>query len=89
MLIRMKNITSKYITNQVNWLHDEVINSFMFRLTKDIIDTIYRELSKGLLTAYRSPLVYLNDPVNATNKLYRDLAMVHTVIRSFLHKLKK
>ena len=89
MLIRMKNITSKYITNQVNWLHDEVINSFMFRLTKDIIDTIYRELSKGLLTAYRSPLVYLNDPVNATNKLYRDLEMVHTVVRSFLHKLKK
>ena len=67
----------------------KVINSFMFRLTKDISNTIYRALSKGLLIAYRSPLVYLNDPVNATNKLYRDLAMVHTVVRSFLHKLKK
>ena len=35
------------------------------------------------------PLVYLNDPVNATNKLYGDLAMIHTVVRSFFHKLKK
>ena len=89
MLIRMKNISSKDIANQVNWLHYEVINSFMFRLTKDISNTIYRALSKGLLIAYRSPLVCLNDPVNATNKLYRDLAMVHTVVRSFFHKLKK
>ena len=41
------------------------------------------------LLRMESPLVYLNDPVNATNKLYRDLAMVHTVVRSFFHKLKK
>ena len=52
MLIRMKSISSKDITNQVNWLHDEVINSFMFRLTKGITDTIYRASSKGLLIAY-------------------------------------
>ena len=52
MLIRMKNISSKDITNQVNWLHDEVINSFMFRLTKDISNTIYRASSKGLFIAY-------------------------------------
>ena len=41
------------------------------------------------LLRMESPLVYLNDPVNATNKLYRDLAIVHTVVRSFIHKLKK
>ena len=52
MLIRMKNINSKDITNQVNWLHDEVINSFMFYLTNEITDTIYCASSKGLLIAY-------------------------------------
>ena len=41
------------------------------------------------LLRMESPLVYLNDPVNATNKLYRDLAIVHTVVQSFIHKLKK
>ena len=83
------NKNERYHFQRIYKSGQKVINSFMFRLTKDISNTIYRALSKGLLIAYRSPLVYLNDPVNATNKLYRDLAMVHTVIRSFLHKLKK
>ena len=32
---------------------------------------------------------YLIDPMNKTNELYRDLAMVHTVVRRIFHKFKK
>ena len=32
---------------------------------------------------------YLIDPMNKTNKLYRDLAMVHTIVRRIFHKFKK
>ena len=30
-----------YKSYRVSWLHDEVMNSFMFRLTKDFTDSIY------------------------------------------------
>ena len=32
---------------------------------------------------------YLIDPMNKTNELYRDLAIVHTVVRRNFHKFKK
>ena len=32
---------------------------------------------------------YLIDPMNETNELYRDLAMIHTFMRSIFHKFKK
>ena len=32
---------------------------------------------------------YLIDPMNETNELYRDLAMVHTVVRKIFRKFKK
>ena len=32
-----------YKSYRVSWLHDEVINSFMFRLTKDFTDTIHHQ----------------------------------------------
>ena len=36
----------------MGWLHDEVINSFMFCLTKDFTDTIYCASSEALLIAH-------------------------------------
>ena len=41
-----------YKSYQVGWLHDEVINSFTLRLTKDFTDTIYCASSEALLIAY-------------------------------------
>ena len=38
-----------YKPYRVGWLHDEVINSFVFRLTKDFTDTIYCASSEALL----------------------------------------
>ena len=32
---------------------------------------------------------YLIDPMNETNELYRDLTMVHTIVRKIFHKFKK
>ena len=32
---------------------------------------------------------YLIDPINETNELYRDLAMVHIVVQKNFHKFKK
>ena len=37
-----------YKPYRVSWLHDEVINSFMFCLTKDFTDTIYCASSEAL-----------------------------------------
>ena len=37
---------------RVGWLHDEVINSFMFRLTKDFTDSIYCASSEALFIAH-------------------------------------
>ena len=115
-----------YKSYQVGWLHDEVINSFMFRLTKDFANTIYCASSEALLIAHGMSfgrlwkninlsivkkifipfnpnilhwvLIYINiekecsyliDPMNKTNELYRDLAMVHTVVRRIFYKFKK
>ena len=41
-----------YKSYRVDWLHNEVINSFMFRLTKDFTDTIYCGSSEALLIAH-------------------------------------
>ena len=46
-----------YKCYRVGWLHDEVINSFMFLLTKDFTDTIYCASSEALLIAHESHLV--------------------------------
>ena len=40
-------------SHRVGWLHDDVINSFMFRLTKDITNTFYCASSEALFIAYR------------------------------------
>ena len=100
---------------QVGWLHDEVINSFMFRLTRHFTDTIYCASSEALLIAngksfgkkifipfnpnnlhwllininIEKERSYLIHPMNKTIELYRDLAMVHSVVRRIFHKLKK
>ena len=42
-----------YKSYRVGWLHDDVINSFMFRLTKDITNTFYCASSEALLIEYR------------------------------------
>ena len=115
-----------YKSYRVGWLHDEVINFFMFRLTKDFTDTIYCASSDALLIAHGKSfgrhwkntnlslvkkifhpfnannlhwvLIYINiekersyliDPINETNESYRDLAMVHTVVRRLFHRFKK
>ena len=41
-----------YKSYRVGWLHDEVINSIMFSLTKDFTDTIYCASSEALLIAH-------------------------------------
>ena len=110
---------------QVGWLHDEVINSFMFHL-KYFTNTIYCASSEALLIApgksfgrfwksinlsivkkifilfnpnnlhwvliylyIEKECSYLTDPMNETNELHRNLAIVHTVVRMFFLKLKK
>ena len=45
-----------YKSYRVGWLHDDVINSFMFRLTKDINNTFYCASSEALLIAYRKSI---------------------------------
>ena len=44
---------SYYKSYRVGWLYDDVINSFMFRLTKDITNTFYCTSSEALLIEYR------------------------------------
>ena len=115
-----------YKSYRVGRLHNEVTNSFIFRLTKDITDTIYCASSETLLIAHGKSfrrlwknvnliivkkifipfnpnnlhwvLIYINIeneqsyiiyPMNKTNELHRDLAMVHTVVRRIFHKFKK
>lgn len=42
-----------YKSYWVGWFHDDIINSFMFRLTKDITNTFYCVSSETFLIAYR------------------------------------
>ena len=53
-----------YKSYRVGWLHDEVINSIMFRLTKDFTDTIYCASSEALLIAHGKSFVRLWKNIN-------------------------
>ena len=51
-------------SDRVGWLHDEVINSFTFFLTKDFTDTIYGTSLEALLIAHEKSFVKLWKNIN-------------------------